>query len=202
VDELLRLIATAEDKLSAQHTTTKTVMITDMKSFSRMAEEDGSMLTAKAVQRHRDLLLPIIEAHRGHGKSTGGDGLVAAFDVPSDAINAAAEMQAALARYNASHPDEREMTVRIGIAEGEVVLDRGGRPFIGTALNLAARVMNLADGGQAFSTSEVASRAKGRWTMHSHGQFSLKNISTPIEVIEVLWADGQLPLDPRQRLSA
>ena len=35
VDELLRLIATAEDKLATQHTSTKVVLITDMKSFSR-----------------------------------------------------------------------------------------------------------------------------------------------------------------------
>ena len=106
-------------------------MITDMKSFSRMTEEDGSVATAKAIQRHRDLLLPIIQRHNGCGKSTGGDGLVAAFESAADALLAAAEMQRALATHNAAHPDEREIWVRIGLASGEVVLDKGGRPFIG-----------------------------------------------------------------------
>lgn len=202
VDELLRLIATAEEKLTAQHTTVKTVLITDMKSFARMTEEDGSMLTAKAIQKHRDLLLPIIERRGGHGKSTGGDGLVAAFDSPAEAVRAACEMQLALSRHNESHPGQREMTVRIGIADGEVILDKRGRPFIGAALNLAARVMNLADGGQAFVTATVATKGGASVRTHSHGRFDLKNIAEPIEILELLYEDGQRPIDPRERLTA
>lgn len=200
VDELLRLISTAEDELASRHTTTKTVMITDMKSFSRMTEEDGSMLTAKAIQRHRDLLLPVIARHGGCGKSTGGDGLVAAFDSPGSALLAAAEMQRALTAHNEKHTDERDIFVRIGVAEGEVVLDKGGRPFIGAALNLAARIMNLADGGQAFASGGVAAGAADMGvTTHCFGRFELKNISQPVEVCEILWAEGQEPIDPRTR---
>ncbi len=172
-------------------------MITDMKSFSAMTEQDGSVLTAKAIQRHRDLLLPVIEKYHGCGKSTGGDGLVAAFDVRSDALAAAAEMQRMLSAYNAEHHGERDLLVRIGIAQGEVVLDRHGRPFIGAALNLAARVMNLADGGQAFSTAIVASAApEAGVTVASLGDFELKNIAKPVEVVEILWAEGQQPRPP------
>ncbi|PKQ15892.1 MAG: hypothetical protein CVT67_07695 [Actinobacteria bacterium HGW-Actinobacteria-7] len=196
VDELLRLVATAEDRLATQHTTHKIVMITDMKSFSKMTEEDGSIMSAKTIQKHRDLLLPIIEGLGGHGKSTGGDGLVAAFDDARSAVKAAAHMLQALDEHNASHRSEREMAIRVGVAGGEVVLDKGGRPFIGTALNLAARVMNLADGGQAFVTAGVAEGAQGAAKVYSHGSFALKNIASPIEVVEVLWAPGQEPRAP------
>lgn len=199
VDELLRLISTAEERLASEHTTEKVVMITDMKSFSKMTEEDGSMLTAKAIQKHRDLLLPVIERHGGRGKSTGGDGLIAAFDDAKGAVTAAAEMQQTLAAHNSAHPNEREMTVRIGVADGEVVLDKGGRPFIGNALNLAARVMNLADGGQAFVTAAVSQKAGGIVPTASLGDFELKNIGKPVTVVEILWAPGQEPGDPRTR---
>jgi class 3 adenylate cyclase len=197
VDELLRLISTAEEKLSTQHTTQKIVMITDMKSFSAMTEQDGSVMTAKAIQRHRDLLLPVIERFGGSGKSTGGDGLVAAFDVRSNAIAAAAAMQQILTKYNEDHPQERELLVRIGVAQGEVVLDKHGRPFIGAGLNLSARVMNLADGGQAFVTSVIASAApEAKVKVASLGDYELKNIQKPVEVFEVLWAEGQEPRPP------
>lgn len=189
VDELLRLISTAEEKLASQHTTNRVVMITDMKAFSRMTEEDGSVITAKAIQKHRDLLLPVIQRFGGHGKSTGGDGLVAAFDSPAGALQAAVEMQRTLEAHNASHPAEREMTVRIGIADGEVVLDKGGRPFIGAALNLAARVMSLADGGQAFATAEVAAKAGPVVKTSPLGEFELKNIAKPVAVVEVVWSE-------------
>ena len=198
VDELLRLIATAEDQLTSKHTTERVVMITDMKSFSKMTEEDGSVVSAKAIQRHRDLLLPVIEQHGGSGKSTGGDGLVSAFTSATEAVVAAAGMQRLLMEYNATHSSERDIIVRIGIAQGEVVLDKGGRPFIGNALNLAARVMNLGDGGQILMTDSVA-KAAGKpegVRLSSHGPFELKNIAEPIEVIEALWAEDQEPLSP------
>lgn len=197
VDELLTLIATAEERLATEHTTNRIVMITDMKSFSRMTEEDGSVVTAKAIQKHRDLLLPLIEKHGGHGKSTGGDGLVAAFESASGALKAAAEMQAALDAHNRSHPQDREMTVRIGLASGEVVLDKRGRPFIGNALNLAARVMNLGDGGQAFVTADVVDAAPAAVRTHPLGDFELKNIAKPVTVLEILWHEDQVPSDPR-----
>jgi class 3 adenylate cyclase len=198
VDELLRLISTAEDKLASQHTSVRVVLITDMKSFSRMTEEDGSVSTAKAIQRHRDLLIPVITRFGGCGKSTGGDGVVAAFESPASAIKAAAEAQRALAEHNLSHANEREIFVRMGLAAGEVVLDNGGRPFIGAALNLAARVMNLADGGQILATGDVVETAGSEAApTHSFGEFELKNIAKPVEVVEILWADGQEPHDPR-----
>lgn len=196
VDELLRLIASAEEELTTKHTTQAVVMITDMKSFSKMTEEEGSFITAKLIQRHRDLLLPIIAEHGGRGKSTGGDGLVAAFQTAGQAVNAAVQMQLALAKYNASSTSERELSIRIGIASGEVVLDKGGRPFIGAALNLAARVMNLADGGQAMATRKIADDAGSKFAVHSHGRFELKNIAEPVEVVEILFTEGQVPQAP------
>lgn len=199
VDELLRLISTAEERLASEHTTERVIMITDMKSFSTMTEEDGSVLTAKAIQMHRDLLLPIIEAHGGHGKSTGGDGLIAAFSDAASALKAAAQMQSTLDAHNSSHPGQRQMTIRIGIAQGEVVLDKGGRPFIGNALNLAARIMNLADGGQAFCSADIAAAAPGAVPIHSHGPFELKNITKPVEVLEIIWAEGLCPVSPNAR---
>jgi class 3 adenylate cyclase len=192
VDELLRLISTAEDQLAAKHTTNRVVLITDMKSFSRMTEEDGSVASAKAIQRHRDILVPIISANHGCGKSTGGDGVVAAFESAADAVKAAVEGQRALGAHNGSHPNEREISVRMGLASGEVVLDNGGRPFIGAALNLAARVMNLADGGQIFMVSDLAAEpAPEGAEFVSLGSYELKNIARPVDVVEVrLRAEG------------
>jgi class 3 adenylate cyclase len=60
-------------------------------------------------------------------------------------------------------------------------------------------VMNLADGGQILATGEVAAAAgdsTGAPT-HSFGAFALKNIANPVEITEVLWANGQSPRDPR-----
>jgi class 3 adenylate cyclase len=199
VDELLRMISTAEEELASKHTVTQTVLITDMKSFSRLTQELGSTETAKLVQRHRDLLLPVIDRHGGKGKSTGGDGLLAAFAAPGAALAAAVEMQQALDRYNSSRPGEEAVLVRAGVATGEVVLDKGGKPFLGDALNLAARVMGLADGGQVFTTGTDAGAAGALpFGTVDHGDFRLKNIARPVDIVEVLWSDGQHAHAPEQ----
>ncbi len=199
VDDLLRMISSAEEELASKHTAVRTVLMTDMKSFSRMTQDLGSTETAKKVQRHRDLLLPIIEAHGGRGKSAGGDGLLAAFDSPPQAVAAAVEMQRTLDAHNRTHPGDEPILVRMGVAEGEVVLDRGGKPFLGDALNLAARIMSLADGEQVFASLDVFERAGDLpYGGVDHGEFRLKNISTAVDVVELLWTEGQLaraPLD-------
>lgn len=194
VDELLNLIASAEDQLANRHRTEAVVMITDMKSFSALTEELGSLEVAKLVQRHRDVLLPVVERYHGKGKSTGGDGLLAAFKEPRAAVDAAIEMQRALAGLSGSGQIDRELLIRVGIAAGEVVLDSGGRPFLGAGLNLAARVMNLADGGRIMITAQVAEASRlPDPLLHAHGPFELKNIAEPVEVVEVLWREGETP---------
>lgn len=197
VDDLLRTIAAAEDELASRHTTEAVVLITDMKSFSAMTEEIGSVASAKIVQRHRDLLLPIIAANKGKGTATGGDGLVAAFGSATDAVIAASAMQAALEGYTGSDRSPHELSVRIGIASGEVVLDQAGCPFLGGALNLAARVMDLADGGRVMMTGAVAAAGGAPERLHAHGEFKLKNIAEAVPVIELLWRDGMLPQEIR-----
>jgi class 3 adenylate cyclase len=196
VDELLRVLAEAEDALAAKHTVQATIMITDMKSFSKITEIDGSVLTAKTIQRHRDLLLPIVGKHDGKGKSTGGDGLLARFDRPGDAVAAAVDMQRKLADFNERHPHDREILIRVGIASGEIVVDRSGRPFIGDGLNRAARTMDLADGGQIFVTGDILSGMPAPPPTYDHGPHEVKNIAEPIRVVEVLWRDGMEPTAP------
>jgi class 3 adenylate cyclase len=199
VDELLRMISSAEEELASKHTVVQTVLITDMKSFSRLTQELGSTETAKLVQRHRDLLLPVIGRHGGKGKPTGGDGLLAAFAAPADALAAAVEMQQALDGYNSSRPGEEAVLVRAGVASGEVVLDNGGKPFLGDALNLAARVMGLADGGQVFTTGlDAAAAGDLPFGSKDHGGFRLKNIALPVDIVEVFWAVGQHAHAPDQ----
>lgn len=198
VDELLSVIASAEDELAARHNTEAVVLITDMKSFSAMTEALGSVGSAKVVQRHRDLLLPIIRLHKGSGSPTGGDGLVACFRSPADAVAAAIAMQQALEGYTGSDRSPHELSVRVGIASGEVVVDSNGVPFLGAALNMAARVMDVADGGRIMITSYIASTAGlDSARIHRHGEFKLKNIAEPIPVAEVLWRDGLTPQEIR-----
>lgn len=198
VVELLRTIATAQDVIKERFTQNATMLLTDMKEFSKMTHEQGSVPAAETVQRYRDLLSPVIESHNGKGSPTGGDGIVAAFASPDDAIDAAADMQQSLARYNEANPSANKILIRIGLDTGEVVFDRDSNPFIGDALNLASRIMNLADAGQIFvsrRTIDAATRNDSR-SWHDHGSFTLRGITEDVAIHEILWQWGQVPRPP------
>jgi class 3 adenylate cyclase len=202
IDGLLSTIASAQERIATDYSAEKTVLITDMMSFSEMTEQDGSMNSALTVQKHRNLLLPIIERHGGKGKAAGGDGMIAAFDRPDDAIRCAVDIQRSLDSYNAANPKSRSIKVRIGLASGEIVVDREGTPFIGSALNLAARVMSLAEGGRIFAAGNVLAAAAVPVQVAQQGTFSLKGIPAPTEVYEVLWHGGQAPAQVAEQVTA
>ncbi|MDY0088003.1 MAG: adenylate/guanylate cyclase domain-containing protein [Coriobacteriia bacterium] len=186
VDALLQTIAQAEDELTSKHVTTATVLITDMQAFSALTESAGSLVSARVIQRQRKLLLPIVAAYCGNGVPAGGDGLVAAFADPLAAVRAAIAMQESLAAHNRSATPGQEIVVRAGIARGEVVVDCDGRPFVGEAINLAARIMQLADGGEVYVSRDVADTvAPFDIATEPRGLHELHNISGQVEVAVV-----------------
>lgn len=198
VEDLLAAIARAEHASLVDRPVRRTVIITDMESFARLTQEIGSVDAARLVARHREIILPVFARHGGVGSPAGGDGLLAAFEDPSDALSAAADMQRALDTYNVGVPEKRRALVRAGIATGEVVLDGAGRPLLGDALNVAARIMGLASGGQILTSRDVLNGAGVAPPSYAeHGTFALRNIARPVDIVEVLWREGQRPRAPR-----
>ena len=199
VDELLRMIATAEEALEERHTTDATVLITDMKSFSRMTQEQGTLATAKldpeaprpAAADHHERRRPREVDRRRRPARRVRVARRRARRGRRDAAGAQAATTTKQARREAG-PGPRRAS-----PSGDVILDRGGCPFIGDALNLAARVMSLADGGQVFAARDVVDAAAELPSpVVSHGEFALKNIARPVNVDEVLWDEGQQPRRP------
>lgn len=198
VVDLLRTISHAEEQIREKYMQTTTMLLTDMKEFSKMTTEQGNIPSAKTVQRHRDLLIPVIEANGGSGKPTGGDGIMAVFDDARSAIQAAVDMQRALARYNATATEDTRVLIRIGINTGEVVFDKGGTPFIGDGLNTSARVMGLADGGQILVTKATFEEASqmGDFKWQYLGTRDLKGVAVGAHIYEIVWQQAADTVSP------
>lgn len=191
VSDLLKSMALAEEELTSRHVTTTTVLITDMQAFTALTESAGSLVSAQVIQRQLRLLLPVIEAHGGNGTPAGGDGVVASFADSLAAVRAAIGMQESLAAHNQTVTPGQEIVVRAGIARGDVVVDSEGRPFVGEAINLAARIMQLADGGEIYLSRDVADAiASSDIATEPRGSHELHNISGRVEVARVIWRQG------------
>jgi hypothetical protein len=124
-----------------------------------------------ALSKHDQVLQAAIEAHDGFLFSHTGDGVVAAFNSPKSAVDAAVEAQRAL-----------ELPVRMGIATGEAELRDGD--YFGTVLNRAARVMAAGHGGQILVADSTAGLLSGV-DLVDLGPRRLRDLPIPVGLFQI-----------------
>ena len=170
----------------------------DVAGYSRLieADEEGTLGRLKALRA--ELIDPKIAEHKGRIVKTTGDGLLVEFASVVDALRCAAEMQAALGESNASLPPDRRIAFRIGIHQGDIVVEAGD--IFGDGVNVAARLEGLAEPGGICISARVQEDAAGRLdlTFEDMGEQALKNIARPVRVYRVRAESPHLTL-PRLR---
>jgi adenylate cyclase len=161
------------------------IMAADVAGYSRLieADEEGALGRLKALRA--EIIDPKIAEHRGRIVKTTGDGLLVEFASVVDALRCAAELQAAVAETNSSLPLERRIDFRIGIHQGDIVVEDGD--IFGDGVNVAARLEGLAEPGGICVSSRVQEDAAGRLDLafQDLGEQNLKNIARPIRVYRV-----------------
>ncbi|CAO3399300.1 Proteins incorrectly called adenylate cyclase [Azospirillum palustre] len=158
-----------------------TVMFTDIRGFSRMAEHMAAADTAALLNEHFTLLAACIEAEGGTVDKFIGDSLMAFWGAPeAQEDHAVRGLRAALAIHHAIRADNRRRVaegrapihVRVGLHSGPVVVGNIGSDsrinytIVGDTVNVAARIEELSAALQGESevivlTSGVTA-AKGK----------------------------------------
>jgi class 3 adenylate cyclase len=129
-----------------------TLMFTDIVASTEAAERLGDRAWKHVLSTHEESVRGLLEMHRGREAGTTGDGFLATFDSPAQAITCAL----AIARTSR----DLGVEVRAGVHTGEV--EMAGRELRGLAVHLAARIMAAAGAGEVFvsaTTRELASGA-------------------------------------------
>jgi adenylate cyclase len=127
-----------------------------------------------------------IAGHRGRIVKTTGDGLLVEFASVVDALRCATEVQAAMAESNAPLPPDRRIEFRIGIHQGDIVVEEGD--IFGDGVNVAARLEGLAEPGGICVSARVQEDAAGKLDLafDDIGEQSLKNIARRVQVYRVI----------------
>ena len=121
----------------------------------------------------------------GHVLKKLGDGLMALFGYPQAqendaerAVRAALAIQRALADLNARNAANGapELSARIGIESGPVVVDATGEVF-GDAPNVAARVQAAAEPARCSITVNVQRQVAGLFVVEEQGARELKGVA-------------------------
>jgi TolB-like protein len=115
-----------------------------------------------------------------------GDGALAEFSSPVDAVECALELQAASFERNKTLPKEKQLEFRIGINLGDIVLEDDD--ILGDGVNVASRLQTQADPGGILVSESLAQHVKGklRVGLEDLGEKKLKNIPDPVRVFKVL----------------
>jgi class 3 adenylate cyclase len=153
-----------------------TVLFTDIVGSTEIAAELGDKRWRDLVRRHHAIVRRELKRFRGRELDTAGDGFFARFDRPADAIRCACAISDGVRELGI------EIRAGIHVGEAEVFEHKVG----GIAVNVAARVMGVAKGGEVLVSSTLRDAVAGSGVAFAdHGTHRLKGIEGEWRLYEV-----------------
>ena len=120
------------------------LLFTDLVGSTELLARLGDDAAEDLRRVHFSLLRSAIDTNDGREVKTLGDGVMAAFASPVQAVGCAVLIQRAVEEYSRHHP-EAPLCVRVGLHAGEPV--EAEEDFHGTAVVVAKRLCDEAEGG-------------------------------------------------------
>ncbi|MBV8183573.1 MAG: SUMF1/EgtB/PvdO family nonheme iron enzyme [Hyphomicrobiales bacterium] len=158
----------------------------DIAGYSRLMNIDEEGTHARVKRILRDLVEPTIAEHQGRLVKTTGDGFIAIFDSPVEAVRCGIVIQQSMIGRNASVPQSQAILYRIGVNLGDVIMD--ANDVFGDGVNVAVRLEGIANPGQVYISGGVYEQIKHKLVCgyQSLGDKQVKNITDPVRVYRVL----------------
>jgi class 3 adenylate cyclase len=134
------------------------LLFTDIQGSTALYDRIGDMKAFDLVRLHFGYLRDSISRNSGALVKTIGDAVMASFHDPLDALRAALDMHAQIARFNAEAGDDL-IGLKVGVHVGTclAVTLNGRLDYFGQAVNIAARVQALSDANEIYLTDEMLS---------------------------------------------
>jgi class 3 adenylate cyclase len=202
LDKLLDERERLDDLIKKKFTKTITIMFTDMKGSSSIAESEGDVISRSIIKKHNDILLPVIRDNKGVLVKTMGDGTLSYFDQSDDAVRAAVRIQADIENFNQLHPGKTSILVRIGLNTGTSIVEKDD--IFGDVVNVASRFQSIALPGEVYiSENTYKSLADKGFYCKLIQETRLKGMKGIFKVYKVFWDPAEIERDKsRKDLSA
>jgi class 3 adenylate cyclase len=165
------------------------VLFTDIVGSTRYFKDQGDLAGRKMLQYHQEIASQPIVEHSGLVVKTLGDSVMAYFSNPKEAVKAAIRIQQDLKQHNTTRQINEQFSVRIGIHWGDGIVEE--QDIFGDVVNMAAKIVPLAGGGQIIISEETHSLVDTLSPV-KYKQFDIqseKEEHRGIKVYSVLWDD-------------
>jgi|GEM_PF-6918005 len=139
-----------------------TIVFADVVRFSTLVAEAGDLATSQALHGFLDRTARLQQQWHGRMVKIVGDGFLAVFDNPSDAVGFSAALQDSISREPILVGGS-PLQVRVGIHAGRVVLRETsyGPEVFGSAVTTAARLTSAAPPGCIAISGTVSDLLSG-----------------------------------------
>jgi class 3 adenylate cyclase/DNA-binding NarL/FixJ family response regulator len=195
-----RLSAGAASLEALREEVEATVLFSDIRGFSTLAEELPAREVAEIATRHLSAMAEVVVAHGGTIDKFAGDSVMAVFGAPDPmpdhaarALSCARAMQEkqywlnAEAAADGHHPLEMGIGVNTGIVVAGTV-GGGGRleyTVVGDAVNVASRLQSQAEGGEIVASAATLAAAPG-FEAEPMGPIHVKGRNAPVDVYRIV----------------
>jgi class 3 adenylate cyclase len=200
--EVAELVEASPSALSLREELEATILFSDIRGFSSLAERLPPREVAEVVGRHLSAMVEVVTAHGGVLDKFAGDAVMAVFGAPRPAADhtrralaCAAAMQRRQLALNgaAEHAGLPAFQIGIGVNTGTVIAGTLGGPgrldytVLGDAVNVAQRLQSEAVGGEILAAA-VTVRQAGADRAEPVGRKRLKGRQELVEVYRIHWA--------------
>ena len=169
---------------------TVTIVFSDIESSTERAMALGDQRWYEVLGAHNGIVRRRVAEFGGREVKSQGDGFMLTFPSARRAVQCCIAVQQDLEAYARANPDSG-VRVRMGVHTGEAIVDEGGDLF-GKHIIVAARIANLARGGQVLASGLTREITASRGDLHFGPPegVELKGIEGTYQVCDVIWLEA------------
>lgn len=142
------------------------IFFSDLKQSTRLYQHLGDARAYELVRAHFDIVFDSVERHGGSAVKTIGDGVMGTFFDSVSALRGVSESVLGLNELNkkANLAEEDYLRLKVGLHAGDcIVVTLNGRlDYFGSTVNIAARLSDLAQGGEVILSKKVLEEPEAR----------------------------------------
>lgn len=170
---------TDPDDGAVDESAARTFVFTDMVGSTALLESLGDEAAVEILRNHDRMVRTLLDSHGGREVKHTGDGFMLAFTSPTEALKFSISLQRGLS--------ERGIAIRIGLNTGTPVAE--GQDFFGMAVNVAARLCELAGAGEILASENVVGEAtNSEFGFTQVGPTQLRGRTSPVAVYRLDYA--------------
>lgn len=188
-----------ESLFAEKFTRTLTVMFTDLKGSTAIAESQGDLVIRTLIKHHNDIVLPAVEENNGVFLKSIGDGTLSYFEQALDGVRAAVRIQKGMDALNMSKKFQTPVLMRIGMHTGRCVIEKND--IFGDVVNTASRFESAAHPGEIYISEDTYNALSDKSEIYCRfvEQVMLKGKKEPFNTYKAFWNPQEIELDKRDK---